>query len=99
MAMFDVNEIAGDLRRVAIYWDKCGVEYEHRVRVLRRWADELEPPGIKCTNHCCDNDALFCLESAEDDDYPRKVSFCCGDHVAPWIAVNASYGSIKVDLL
>lgn len=97
MAMFDDNEIAGDLRRAAIYWDNHGVK--HRAKVLRRWADELDPPAIKCTTPCCENDALFRLESSEYDDEPRRVSFRCGDHVATWMMANAPYGSIKADLL
>ena len=99
MAMFDVNEIAGDLRRVAIYWDMCGVEHEHRAKILRRWADELDPPAIKCTASCCGNDALFRLEVFEHDDEPRRVSFRCGDHVSTWMMANAEFGSIKADLL
>lgn len=97
MARFETNAIAGDMRVIASYLDKHGLEY--RAKVLRRWAEELDPPAIRCTADGCNHDASFRVELSEHDDEPSMVSFRCGEHVAVWMMMYAPSGSIKVDLL
>lgn len=98
MAKFETDAIAGSMRIAASYWDKRGVV--SRAETLRRWADELDPPAIKCTSPGCDSDALFRAElPAAHDGELAHVTFRCVDHVASWLGHNAPFGSIKVDLM
>lgn len=97
MAKFETDAIADNMRIAAIYWDKRGIV--SRAETLRRWADELDPPAIKCTAYRCYRDALFRAELPAQGDNPGTISFRCELHLVTWLGHNGGLGSIKVDLL